>query len=239
MSSYAMAAVSQPAIALSLALLGATLVAQDTGTVDPASGTIDPRADYSGELPRIAPRSVEDSARAFTTLEGFRVEAVAAEPLIADPVAVSFDGSGRAWVVCMQGYSEQADENLGEVRVLEDNDGNGRYDHATVFLDGLSWPTGIHCWAGGAFVAVAPDVLYCKDTDGDGRADVRDVVLTGFGRSNVQGLLNSLRWGLDNRIHGATSSSAGSVTATANGERFELRGRDFALDPRTGSLEYR
>ena len=59
------------------------------------------------------------------------------------------------------------------------------------------------------FVGAAPDIYYCKDTDGDGKADERKVVFTGFGRSNVQGLLNWFHWGLDNRIHGATSSSGG------------------------------
>src|SRR5690606_13362507 len=79
--------------------------------------------------------------------------------------------------------------------------------------------------------------FYCKDTNGDGIADEKRVVLTGFGRSNVQGLLNGLQWGLDNRIHGATSSSGASVTAPSRAEApVELRGRDFSFDPRTLEL---
>ena len=61
------------------------------------------------------------------------------------------------------------------------------------------------------FIAAAPDILFCKDTDGDGKADWREVVFTGFGRGNVQGLVNSLTWGLDNRIYGSSSKNGGAV----------------------------
>ncbi|MCZ6796181.1 MAG: HEAT repeat domain-containing protein [Planctomycetota bacterium] len=199
-----------------------------------------PDEDYRDELPRIPPREPAESLAAFGVNPGFRMELVAAEPLVADPVAVSFDARGRMYVVCMRGYSEQADDRLGEIRLLEDRDGDGRYDASSVFVDGLSWPTGVFCYDGGIFVAVAPDIRFYRDTDGDGEADEERVVFTGFGRGNVQGLLNSLTWGLDNRIHGATSSSGGTVRAVegaARGRAVALRGRDFAFDPRTGVLE--
>ena len=112
----------------------------------------------------------------------------------------------------MRGYSENRDENLSRIRLLEDADGDGQFDKSTIFAEGLAWPTAIHCWRGGVLVADAPDILYFKDTDGDGKADERKVLFTGFGRSNVQGLLNSFTWGLDNRIYGATSSSGAQVT---------------------------
>ena len=83
------------------------------------------------------------------------------------------------------------------------------------------------------FVGAAPDIFYLKDTDGDGKADERRVVFTGFGRTNVQGLINSFQWGLDNRIHGATSSSGAEVRRPerAKDEPLVLRGRDFSFDP--------
>ncbi len=190
--------------------------------------------DYRDELPRIEPRSPSDSLEALVVLEGFRVELVAAEPQVADPVSISFDESNRLWVVCMRGYSEQADENLGEVRLLEDTDGDGRFEASAIFADGLSWPTAVIRSGDGVFVAVAPDILYLEDTDGDRRADVRRVAFTGFGRGNVQGLLNSFRWGLDNRIHGATSSSGGTVRVPGrDGPPLVLGRRDFSFDPRT------
>jgi putative membrane-bound dehydrogenase-like protein len=122
---------------------------------------------------------------------------------------------------------------------LEDDDGDGRFDRSTIYAEGLSWPTAIIYWDGGVFVGAPPDIFYLKDTDGDGVADEKRLAYTGFGRSNVQGLLNSFQWGLDNRIHGATSSSGASVVPgdDPNAEPLVLRGRDFAFDPRTGKIE--
>jgi len=195
--------------------------------------------DYSQELPRIKPLSPDQAGQTFQTAPGFRVELVAAEPLVVDPVAMTFDEQGRLFVIEMRDYSEQDREHLGRVRLLEDRDGDGRYDHSAIYAEGLSWPTAIICWDGGVYVGAAPDIYYFKDTDGDGRADVRRVVYTGFGRSNVQGLLNTFQWGLDNRIHGATSSSGASVVPgdDPQAQPLVLRGRDFAFDPRTGKIE--
>ena len=162
------------------------------------------------------------------------MELVAAEPLVRDPIAMAFDERGRLFVVEMRGYSEQREENIGSVRLLEDKDRDGVYDVASDYIDGLAWPTAVACYQGGVFVAVPPDILYCKDTNGDGRADTRDVVFTGFGLENVQGLLNSFNWRLDGRIHGATSSSGASVTKPGSASPpLSLRGRDFSFDPRT------
>jgi putative membrane-bound dehydrogenase-like protein len=93
----------------------------------------------------------------------------------------------------------------------------------------------VACYDGGIFIGAPPDILYCKDTNGDGRADVRRVVFSGFGRSNVQGLMNSMTWTLDNRIEGATSSSGGTVRQLAHedAEPLAVRGRDFSFDPRS------
>jgi putative membrane-bound dehydrogenase-like protein len=195
--------------------------------------------DYASELPRIAPLSPDAVAKSFETAAGFRLELVAAEPLVVDPVAMAFDERGRLFVIEMRDYSEQATESLGRVRLLEDSNGDGKYDHSTIYADGLSWPTAIICWNNGVYVGAAPDIFYLKDTDGDGKADLRRVAYTGFGRSNVQGLLNTFQWGLDNRIHGATSSSGASVLPgdQPNAEPLVLRGRDFAFDPRTEKIE--
>src|SRR5258708_10517697 len=103
------------------------------------------------------------------------------------------------------------DAAIGIVRLLEDTNGDGVFDKSTVFADGLSWPTGVACWKGGVFVAATPDMWYLKDTDGDGKADVRIKVFTGFRKLNVQSVMNNLVWGLDNQIHGAGGSNGGQA----------------------------
>ncbi len=189
--------------------------------------------DFSSELPRLAPRDPQAALKSLVTRPGYQVELVAAEPLVTDPVAMCFDPNTNLYVVEMRDYSEQDQEQLGRVRFLEDTDGDGTYDKATIFADKLSWPTAIIGFEGGVFVGAPPNIYYLKDTDGDHRADIQRTVFTGFGRTNVQGLLNSFRWGLDNRIHGATSSSGGLIVRPeVKMQPVDLRGRDFSFDPR-------
>ncbi len=197
-----------------------------------------PTVDFAAELPRVAPHEPDEALATFTINPGFRLEQVASEPLLNTPVAVAFDENSRLYVVEMRDYSEQDKEHLGQVRLLEDTDGDGRFDRGTVFAKTLSWPTAIACWDGGVFVGAAPDIYYLKDTNGDGVADEQKTVFTGFSRANVQGLLNSFHWSLDNRIHGATSTGGGEVTRpdVADFEPVNVNGRDFSFDPRTLEL---
>jgi putative membrane-bound dehydrogenase-like protein len=194
-----------------------------------------PTPDFSAELPRIPAKSPAEALNTFQVLPGFRIEQIAAEPLVHDPVAVSFDENGRMYVVEMIDYSEQANDFLGSIRLLEDTDSDGKFEKSTLFVDKMSWPTAITCYDGGVFIGAAPDIWYCKDTDGDGKSDIRKKVFTGFARSNVQGLINSFHWGYDNRIRGATGTVGGQVVrADIEGAKpVILNGRDFAFDPKT------
>lgn len=219
---------------VAVALLGGIVAASEAQEDRPDS--LD--RNYAEELPRIAPLSPQEALDSFEIHPDFNIELVAAEPLVHDPIAMAFDESGRMFVVEMRGYSEERDENIGAVRLLEDTNGDGVFNLSSIYVDGLAWPTAVACYDGGIFVAVPPDIIYCKDEDGDGVADTRDVVFTGFNLTNVQGLLNSFKWGLDNRIHGATSSSGGEIVSTAQPDAIPvpLRGRDFAFNPKTGVL---
>src|SRR5437867_8058658 len=179
------------------------LLASLIGSVAATMLAAEPQVDPS-QLRRVPPTAADQALATFRVKPGFRIELVAAEPLVIDPIALSFDENGRLYVVEMRDYSERRAERLGRIRLLEDSDGDGRFDKSTVFAEGLPWPTAVICWNGGAFVGATPDLLYLKDTTGDGVADERRVVFTGFGsgvaRLNVQALLNSFTWGLDNRI---------------------------------------
>jgi len=221
-----------------IAITSAMPVRAKDRRLSPAAEADSLQRDYTDELPRTAPTPPDRVGTTFQIEDGFRIELVAAEPLVADPVAVAFDEFGRMFVVEMRGYSEDRDKDLGQVRLLEDTDQDGRFDKSTVYADHFEWPTAVACYDGGVFVGAAPDIFYLKDTDGDGKADVRRKVFTGFGHSNVQGLLNSFRWAMNNVIHGATSSSGGAVRKVDDpqGQPVVLRGRDFSFDPATLDL---
>lgn len=195
--------------------------------------------DFSAELPRIAATEPAHAVATFAVRPPFKIELAAAEPLVMDPVAMAFDEDGRLYVVEMRDYSEQDRDYLGVIRRLTDTNGDGSFDESTVFAKELSWPTAVTCWAGGVFVGAPPHLFYLKDTDGDGISDLRKTIYTGFSRANVQGMMNSLRWGLDNRIHGAGSTAGGSILFTGDPERkyVELGRHDFAFDPRTFAFE--
>jgi putative membrane-bound dehydrogenase-like protein len=200
------------------------------------------RAQDVSELPRVPATSPEQAAANLVVRPGFRAELMAAEPLVQDPVAICFDEESRLYVVEMRDYSERRDERLGRVKLLEDTDGDGKYDRASVFAENLPWPTSVTPWDGGVFVTAAPELLYFKDTDGDRRADVHAIIFTGFGnvapKLNVQALPNSLQWGPDLRIHGALGGNPSRLDnfALHGSPKLELRGKDFSFDPRRMDL---
>ena len=142
---------------------------------------------------------------------GLTIELVAAEPEVVSPVAIAWDEDGRLFVAEMIDYP--SGPTAGRIRRLEDRDGDGRYEHATVFADGLPFPNGVLPCFGGVLVTAAPNIWFFRDRDGDGRADERRVVLTGFGEGNPQLRVNGLTWGLDNWIYAANGRSDGEVRA--------------------------
>jgi putative membrane-bound dehydrogenase-like protein len=195
--------------------------------------------DLARELPRIKPLAPEAALKAFKLHSGFRLEMVAAEPLVNDPVSVCYDADGRLYVVEMRGYPYPENSPTGFVSRLEDGDGDGRFDRSTVFVDGLSWPTAVVPYDGGVFIAVAPDILYAKDTNGDGVADVKKVMFTGFGSQNVQALLNGLLWGPDGWIYGVSGGNGGEILnkSRPGSKPVSVRGRDFRFKPDGSAFE--
>ena len=194
------------------------------------------------ELRAQKPLEPAEALKTFRLAPGYRLQLVASEPQVVDPVDLAFDENGRLFVAEMIDYpygDAEGNPPQGRIRLLEDVDGDGRYERSRVFADRLRWPTAVACWDGGVLVASVPDVLYFKDVDGDGTAERREVLLTGFGANNVQGLVNNLKWSLDNAFVGATSSSLSRVRSlrhTTSGVE-DLRGRDFRLDPASGAFE--
>ncbi|HTU93315.1 MAG TPA: PVC-type heme-binding CxxCH protein [Gemmataceae bacterium] len=205
--------------------------------------TIDAADPNPGESPK-GPLSPREEQATFHLPKGFDVELVAAEPDVIDPVAMAFDEDGRIFVAEMRGYPNgglaTGHITSGRIKVLEDGDGDGVYETSRVYADGLRFPTGVLPWHGGLLVANAPDILYLEDTNGDGKADRRRVLYTGFNLANIQQIVNSLQWGLDNWVYGVAGSDGGTIRSPQKPDMpsLTLRARGIRFHPETpGSLE--
>ncbi|HKQ37412.1 MAG TPA: PVC-type heme-binding CxxCH protein [Verrucomicrobiae bacterium] len=172
-----------------------------------------------------APRSPQESLKAIKVRRGFKVELVASEPLVTDPIAFDWGADGKLWVVEMSDYPLGINGKPGgQVKYLEDVDGDGIYDRAHVLLDGLKYPSGIIAWRDGVIVASAPDILYAD-------AKGRKVLFTGFTEGNPQHLVNGFDYGLDNWIYGANGDSGGKIKGV------NLSGHDIRFRPDDGAFE--
>lgn len=153
--------------------------------------------------------SPQEEARTFKVAPGFRIELIAAEPLVRDPIVMQFGPDGRIWVVEMPGYMRDvegtgANDPIGRIVVLSDTDGDGRMDRRTVFLDGLVLARALCLVDGGVLFAEPPKLWFARDTDGDGVADSKVEVADDYGGTgNVEHLPNGLMWALDNWIYNA------------------------------------
>lgn len=174
----------------------------------------------------------------FQVKQGFRLELVAAEPLVVNPVAISFDENGRLFVIEKWDGAGGNGGTRGRVRVLEDTDGDGIFDASAVYAKDLTSPTALICYGGGVFVACGDDILYLKDTKGDGLADVQREVFKGFGEAtngaNGKVVITGMAWGFDNHIHVATASRGGDVMSSSSPRQSLILSEGaFDFDPRT------
>lgn len=179
-----------------------------------------------------APKTAGESLKAIQPPPGFTVELVAAEPLIEAPVSFDWDAQGRLWVVEMPDYPLGMDGNGkpgGKVKILTDSKGDGHYDRATTFLEGLPFPNGILPWRNGVIVSSSPDILFAAEAEG--RVTEKHVLFTGFREGNQQHRVNGFERGLDGWVYGANGDSGGTVNGVS------ISGRDFRFRPDTGEFE--
>ena len=163
-----------------------------------------------GGSPALSP---EDALKTFFMPPGYRVELVASEPLIQEPVAIDWDTEGRLWAVEMPGFmanitGSNEHEPIGRVVVLEDTNGDGRMDKRTVFADGLVLARSLKVLDRGVLVGEPPNVWLMRDTNGDLRMDTKELVTNQYGRfdGDPQNNANGFYWGLDNRMYTAGQS---------------------------------
>jgi putative membrane-bound dehydrogenase-like protein len=187
----------------------------------------------------VPPKSPDDSLRCMRTHDDLQIELVAAEPLVSDPVAIDFGTDGRLWVAEMADYTREVHDEFdprGRVRILTDDDNDGRFDRATDFLDRLRFPTDVKVWRDGVLICDAPDILFAADRDGDGRAEIREVRFTGFATHNPHGRVNGLRFGLDGWVYGSGGLFGGTIK-NKHGLEVDIQNRDFRIKPDEGIIE--
>lgn len=184
------------------------------------------------QKPNTAPLNPSDSMKLINLPEGFSLELVASEPQISEPVALTWDGNGKMYVVEMRGYMQSIDgagakDPVGRVSLFEDTNGDGHFDKHSVFLDGLVEPRAVLYIGNGLLVGEPSDLWYCRDTDGDGKSDTKDKVYDQFSlrESNVEHKANGLILGIDNWVY-----------VSQHGRRYQFQGGEFRHEkvPRVG-----
>lgn len=223
---------------------GVLVVAAGVACLMPAAISWVAAAD-DGRKAATRPLSPEEALAGMQLHPDLRIELVAAEPDVVDPVAIAFDETGRLWVAEMSDYPNGPQNGRppqSRIRTLTDRDGDGRYETSQVFADGLLFANGVQPWKGGVIVTMAGEVAYLRDNDGDGRADTRETWFTGFQEENPQLRANHPTLGIDNHVYVANGLRGGTVVAKkadwAEGAKpVSISGMDFRFDPLSGRFE--
>lgn len=195
------------------------------------------------KIPKIEPLEPKEAAKAIVLRPGFEAKLVASEPNLRSPVAIAFDEDGKMYVAEFVEYNQYVVPDFkqkGSVRLLEDTNGDGVFDKSTLFADNLDSPVAVGCWDGGVFVGAVPDLWYLKDTTGDGKADLREKIITGFEKDKAgEAMLNSFCWGPDNVFHISTSYAGGELKRTDRDDAKPLpvRRQNIRFDPLTRRIE--
>jgi putative heme-binding domain-containing protein len=197
--------------------------------------------------PALAQRGLKDipspdpvaELAAMQVADGYEVNLFAADPLITKPLQMNFDPQGRLWVSSSSVYPQIKPGEVANdtVTILEDRDGDGRADAHTVFADGLLMPTAVQPGDGGVYVANSTEFLHLSDTNGDGKADSRRVVLSGFGAEDTHHIIHTFRYGPDARLYFNQSIYIHSHIETPRGVRRLNAGGIWRFAPESLALD--
>ncbi|MFP6610683.1 MAG: PVC-type heme-binding CxxCH protein [Pirellulales bacterium] len=187
----------------------------------------------------IPPPDPKEQIKTLIPAEGFEINLFAADPMIASPIQMNWDASGRLWVASSSVYpqikpGQKADD---KIVILEDTNGDGRADKRIVFADELLIPTAVIPGDGGAYIAHSTELLHLADTDGDSRADKETVVLSGFGTEDTHHIIHTLRWGPAQMLYCNQSIYIHSHLETPWGVRRLGGGGTWQLQPQSLKLQ--
>ncbi|HVR34325.1 MAG TPA: PVC-type heme-binding CxxCH protein, partial [Methylomirabilota bacterium] len=188
-----------------------------------AAGAADPFAAHVRPTEPLAP---DDAREAFRLPPGFEKELVASEPDIAKPMNMAFDARGRLWVTVTLEYPHPVP--LGErgrdsIQVLEDTNGDGHFDKVSTFVDGLNIPIGLYPYRDGVIAWSIPNLWFFRDTDGDGRADVREKLYGPLGwERDTHGMSSSFVRGFDGWLYITHGFNNDSVVRGADGSEIRM-----------------
>ncbi len=198
------------------------------------------RSSIPVEAPALKPQSPEEELASFRILDGFQVNLFASEADgVVKPVQMRWDERGRLWVACAVSYPQIKPGGKANdyVLVCEDRDGDGKADHFHKFVEGLFMPSGLELGDGGLYVAQGTELLHFKDTDGDGRADSRRIVLGGFGTADSHQMINCISWGFGGELWFSQGHHIYSRVETPYGVETLNRSGLWRYRPRTGHLD--
>lgn len=184
--------------------------------------------------------SPKESQKLIQVPVDFEIQLFASEPDITNPIAMAWDERGRLWIVESVDYPNTFRETDGatndRIKICEDTDGDGKADKFTVFADNLNIPTSMVFANGGVIVSMAPDFVFLQDTDGDDKADVREVIMTGWGKNDTHAGPSNLQYGFDNKVWGVTGYSG--FNGTINGKAMDFNQGVYNFNPDGTDFEF-
>jgi len=185
-------------------------------------------------IPREDPLSPEESLAAFEVEGSYKLELVAAEPLVTDPVELRFDASGRMYVAEMRDYPlgpQDGSPPQSRIRLLEDTDGDGKMDTSLIWADQLEYVQGIVLVNGGILATTWNAIVFLKDTDGDDRADTRETLYVSDEPRHSQVIVSSPRWGPGMQIYFNNGLDTDTLIDSSNSESIDITRSGIRLDP--------
>lgn len=186
------------------------------------------------------PLSPEESMKLIQKPVDFEVKLFASEPDIVNPIAMNWDEKGRLWVIETTDYPnnfvKEGEKGNDRITVCEDTNGDGVADKFTVFADDLNIATSLTFVNDGVLVATAPYFIFLKDTDGDGVADVRDTIMTGWNKNDTHAGPSNLQYGFDNKIYGVTGFAG--FDGEINGKRQIFSNGIYSFNPDGSDFEF-